>query len=449
MSIITYNNDSGIDFSSVSLSEASYMINSYIEESLTDIQIKYLLTDKRSLQEYGTLYFTEDNSVANGQLKDKIKQIAKNVWNAILGLFHKIKQFFSGVVTGFKISKAKDEYKKMVEEISNDSFEYIVEQKVTAIYDLDKFKSIIDYGNSKTDTSYAKKSVSDIKQECLAVPVSKIFTKKYVLDYGFGGFKDLNKEVQASFSKIQSAFRKTTDNFDNNVQDFKAALKFLTNLSSAFSEMIIHNAKMTMVVAKSINADYVKNPDNGKEIDKKANDAANQRKIRDAEIHKKVEDDVAEMKKNAREKINSDIEAAGDVLKGIKKGADPELRKTILDIEKIMGGPIDAEIDLKDTKDKVAKNISDRHQAAAEEINKSLRNIHRNLDDLDDDTNSKNDMDKMLDDSSRKTKISKDQDDISKMLDDLVKDDTKPKNNMDKKIDFVRKNKRFKKGKKN
>lgn len=434
MSIITYNNDPGIDFSSVSLSEASYMINSYIEESLTDIQIKYLLTDKRSLQEYGTLYFTEDNSVANGQLKDKIKQIAKNVWNAILGLFHKIKQFFSGVVTGFKISKAKNEYKKMVEEISNDSFDYIVEDKVTAIYDLDKFKSIIDSGNSKTDTSYAKKSVSDIKQECLAVPVSKIFTKKYVLDYGFGGFKDLNKEVQASFSKIQSAFRKTTDNFDNNVQDFKAALKFLTNLSSAFSEMIIHNAKMTMMVAKSINDDYAKNPANGKEIDKKATDSANEKKVRDAEIHKKVEDDVAEMKKNAREKINSDIEAAGDVLKGIKKGADPELRKTILDIEKIMGGTIDAEEDLKDTKDKVAKSMSDRHQAAAEEIKKSLKNINSNLDD-----------------SPRETKDSKEEpDDISKMLDDLEDDnDTKPKNGIDKKADSVRKNKRFKKGKKN
>ena len=77
-----------------SITELSYMLNSYIEESLTDIQIKYLLTDKRSLQEYGTLYFTEDNSVANGQLKDKIKQIAKNVWNAILGLFHKIKNSF-------------------------------------------------------------------------------------------------------------------------------------------------------------------------------------------------------------------------------------------------------------------------------------------------------------------------------------------------------------------
>ena len=83
--------------------------------------------------------------------------------------------------------------------------------------------------------------------------------------------------------------------------------------------MIIHNAKITMVVAKSINDDYVKNPDNGKEIDKKANDAANEKKVRDAEIHKKVEDDVAAMKKDAREKINSDIEAAGDVLKGILK----------------------------------------------------------------------------------------------------------------------------------
>ena len=35
------------------------------------------------------------------------------------------------------------------------------------------------------------------------------------------------------------------------------------------------------------------------------------------------------------------------------------------------------------------------------------------------------------------------------MLDDLVKDDANSKNDMDKKVDSVRKNKRFKKGKKN
>lgn len=102
MSIIIYNNDPGIDFSSVSLSEASYMINSYIEESLTDIQIKYLLTDKRSLQEYGTLYFTEENEAGKQKLSDKIKQIIKTVWDAIVGIFKKIRDFFKDMITKIK-----------------------------------------------------------------------------------------------------------------------------------------------------------------------------------------------------------------------------------------------------------------------------------------------------------------------------------------------------------
>ena len=51
------NYNTGMDLSTVSISEATYMLNSFIEESINDIHTRCLLTDKRSIQESGVLYF--------------------------------------------------------------------------------------------------------------------------------------------------------------------------------------------------------------------------------------------------------------------------------------------------------------------------------------------------------------------------------------------------------
>lgn len=49
------NNTNNVSFSSYSITEASYIVNSYIEESFNDLQIKCLMVDNRSLQESGVV----------------------------------------------------------------------------------------------------------------------------------------------------------------------------------------------------------------------------------------------------------------------------------------------------------------------------------------------------------------------------------------------------------
>ena len=96
------NYNTGIDLTAVSISEATYMLNSFIEESINDIQTKCLLADKRSLNESGIRYFTEENDTGKQKLGDKIKQIIKTVWDVIVGIFKKIRDFFKDMITKIK-----------------------------------------------------------------------------------------------------------------------------------------------------------------------------------------------------------------------------------------------------------------------------------------------------------------------------------------------------------
>ena len=102
------NNTNNVSFSSYSITEASYIVNSYIEESFNDLQIKCLMVDNRSLQESGVRYFTEENDAGKQKLGDKIKQIIKTVWDVIVGIFKKIRDFFKDM-----IEKVKDFFSKI------------------------------------------------------------------------------------------------------------------------------------------------------------------------------------------------------------------------------------------------------------------------------------------------------------------------------------------------
>lgn len=103
MSIKTISNyNTGLDLTRISISEATYMLNSFIEESINDLQIKCLLADKRSLNESGVRYFTEENDTGKQKLGDKIKQIIKTVWDVIVGIFKKIRDFFKDMIEKVK-----------------------------------------------------------------------------------------------------------------------------------------------------------------------------------------------------------------------------------------------------------------------------------------------------------------------------------------------------------
>lgn len=260
MSIIRYNNFTSSNLPDISLSEMSYIINSYIEESISDLQVKCLLADNRCIQESGIQYFTEENDTGKKKLGEKIKKIASSVWDAIVGIFNKIKRFISGIITGVKIKKLGKDYKEMINLIPTDSVAKTVETTVDQLYDIDRFISIIGSDSGK----YISMENDDLKKSFEHKDPKKVVTKQYVLDYAFGGFKNVNKDVQKAFSKVQSKFNEENKkygsvSFDNSttLQSFKESLKYLTKLSTVFSQMIIHNSKMTEKVAKVLEKKYI------------------------------------------------------------------------------------------------------------------------------------------------------------------------------------------------
>jgi hypothetical protein len=290
MGVVRYNKP--ISLSAYSITEASYIIDSYIEESFNDLQIKCLLADKRSLNESGVRYFTEDNEVGKQKLGEKIKQIAANIWNTIAGIFDKIGEFFSRIGTNIMIKKASVFLKKEIENAANSDFANVVRYQVKKMYNLTELEKLVDKNTSKIDSTFAKKDIGDIKDYCAITDsddIENMITKQYVLDNGFGGFKKMNSEASKMFSKVRSAFRKSTDNFDVNIPDLKTALKYLSTISSAYSQMIIHNSKEVASLVKYYYKEYVKDPENAKFVD---HFTGNDREIKknQKEIDKKLAD---------------------------------------------------------------------------------------------------------------------------------------------------------------
>lgn len=80
------------------------------------------------------------------------------------------------------------------------------------------------------------------------------------------------------------------------------------------------------------------------------------------------------------------------------------MKKDTSDAEEMINNNKKENDHLQDIKNGAAKNVSDRHKKAGEEIKKTLKNIHKNLND-----------------SSEKAKNDKDNDDIDNMFDDLEK----------------------------
>lgn len=290
MAINSYN--TRLDISNFSIAEVSYMLESYIEESFSDLQIKFLMVDRRSIQESGVRYFTEDNEVGKQKLGEKIKQIAANIWNTIVGIFDKIGEFFSRIGTNIMIKKASVFLKKEIENAANNDFANVVRYQVKKMYNLTELEKLVDKNTSKIDSTFAKKDIGDIKDYCAITDsddIENMITKQYVLDNGFGGFKKMNSEASKMFSKVRSAFRKSTNNFDVNIPDLKTALKYLSTISSAYSQMIIYNSKEVTSLVKYYYKKYVKDTDNANFVDSYTNINRERMKYR-KEIDKNIAD---------------------------------------------------------------------------------------------------------------------------------------------------------------
>ena len=279
MAIVKHN--VGTDFSGVSVIEASYIVNSYIEESFNDLQIKCLMVDNRSLQESGVRYFTEENEAGNKKLSEKIKGIFKAVWDGIVGIFNKIKEFFGNLITNFKVKASDPKNKDAVKNASDDTVKEIVKDKVSVYYNLTKYedalRDLVDIVGNGDDFDGTYGLVPDeIKtSEVTGDKLPSVITKDVLLKSAFGGFRDEFRDVQTKFKNVEKAFKKIEDksdaatnsvHYDDNNQvmlfrSVKASLKALNAYSAGYSKMIIHNAKMLVKVVNTIVKDSNKKKD--------------------------------------------------------------------------------------------------------------------------------------------------------------------------------------------
>ena len=279
MAIVKHN--VGTDFSGVSVVEASYIVNNYIEESFNDLQIKCLMVDNRSLQESGVRYFTEENEAGQKKLSEKIKGIFEAVWNGIVGIFNKIKEFFGNLITNFKVKASDPKNKDAVKNASDDTVKEIVKDKVSVYYNLTKYedalRDLVDIVGNGDDFDGTYGLVPDeIKtSEVTGDKLPSVITKDVLLKSAFGGFRDEFRDVQTKFKNVEKAFKKIEDksdvatnsvHYDDNNQvmlfrSVKASLKALNAYSAGYSKMIIHNAKMLVKVVNAIVKDSNKKKD--------------------------------------------------------------------------------------------------------------------------------------------------------------------------------------------
>ena len=267
MAIVKHN--MGTDFSGVSVVEASYIVNAYIEESFNDLQIKCLMVDNRSLQESGVRYFTEENEVGKQKLGARVKEIFEKVWNGIVGIFNKIKEFFSNLITNIKVKSANPKNKDIVKNAADNDIYDIVKDKVSVYYDLNKYGKALDKLVSRTsgdkfDGEYDlfHTYMGDAKLEGDNINI----TKDDLLNSAFGGFRNQYKDVQNKFKSVEKAFKTIKDKTDSATKGVgfedgeeavafktvKDALKMVNAYSAGYSKMIIHNAKMLVKVVDEL-----------------------------------------------------------------------------------------------------------------------------------------------------------------------------------------------------
>jgi hypothetical protein len=292
------------------------MLNSFIEESINDIQTRCLLTDRRSIQESGVLYFTEENDTGKQKLGDKIKQIIKTVWDAIVGIFKKIRDFFKDMITRIKefFSKIQQKFfgkkedkkeepkstektaemsnkkintvqgedglhqaaqKELVQYMKNlddKVFRDSIDKTVTKYYDTESFE---DYAFSLElnvacingfgrDEYGSNDELKNRIQKFLSNPLPELnkssITKKMVLDCAFGGLSTYYKEVDNAFKGAEKTLGNLSENSDkiepHALPLVKDLLKLTTTCSKKYSFIMIHNTKELMKVVQYIYNNY-------------------------------------------------------------------------------------------------------------------------------------------------------------------------------------------------
>lgn len=277
-----------IDISKYSVGEFSYILNSYIEESFTDVKIQYIMMERNNIVDGPFSLFNEaDNNAAKNGILEKIKTIVRNVLNAIASIFEKIGDAIRNIISkisSLRVRRLNDRYKKFINDADDKTFSKIVEDNVTewgdarllfayinsVIDDMPKdFQGIKAYiGNiRKTVENYdsiAKRYYSTDKGK-----ISSMVKKEDMLDIMFADGrkafielasikKELDQEMKEQEDSIMASIddKFTQEDANISIECLKLTAKLSVSVSKTVQSFMISNSKQLVKVAHALEHEF-------------------------------------------------------------------------------------------------------------------------------------------------------------------------------------------------
>ena len=277
-----------IDISKYSVGEFTYILNSYIEESFTDVKIQYMMMERNNIVDGPFSLFNEaDNNATKNGILEKIKTIVRNVLNAISSIFEKIGDAIRNIISkisSLRVRRLNDRYKKFINEVDDKTFSKIVEDNVTewgdarllfayinsVIDDMPKdFQGIKAYiGNiRKTVENYdsiAKRYYSTDKGK-----ISSMVKKEDMLDIMFADGrkafielasikKELDQEMKEQEDSIMASIddKFTQEDANISIECLKLTAKLSVSVSKTVQSFMISNSKQLVKVAHALEHEF-------------------------------------------------------------------------------------------------------------------------------------------------------------------------------------------------
>lgn len=258
-----------IDLTNHSISESCYIINSYIEEAVSDLSVKVYMVDNKCFTETGKMYFTKAEEDGKNKLLDKIKGIFTTVWGAIAGVFDKVKNFFKDLIANIKIKKFNEKDKKIIMNFPDAKFKELV-YDIEKYYDLNAAKINIDAMVGNLDDVKAGKyqhiKLDTDKIIVKGAKLTELITKAHIADVAFGGFREEYKQTSQKFDEVKKAFKtiqdksnkavnvitSESDDSANYFTTVKNALKDLNKYATSVTTFIIYDANVITGLVKKI-----------------------------------------------------------------------------------------------------------------------------------------------------------------------------------------------------
>ena len=277
-----------IDISKYSVGEFSYILNSYIEESFTDVKIQYMMMERNNIVDGPFGLFNEaDNNAAKNGILEKIKTIVRNVLNAIASIFEKIGDAIRNIISNIsslRVRRLNDRYKKFINEVDDKTFSKIVEDNVT------------EWGDARLLQAYIKSVIDDMPNDLPGIKayignirktvenyddivkryyitdkskISSIVKKEDMLDIMFsegrkafielGNIKkELDKEMKKEEDSIAASIEDdfTQEDANISIECLKLIAKLSVSVSKTVQSFMISNSKQLVKVAHALEREF-------------------------------------------------------------------------------------------------------------------------------------------------------------------------------------------------